>query len=670
MRDTRRAAGTVDPGARGAALVGVVVTTVVISVVVMALVAATMGEATMAADHLHGQQALAAAEAGAWRALAELRRRVRVDLPLRLRPEDVSVARAICRSAGGPPGGSPAPVDLIVRFAVPADRVDTDWTRTGDTAYLSVGTADHPIRVLAGASGEGVTEFYATVAVRWSQRPATCRAASSQGDLERYVVWFDHAVVAVGRAGAARRVVCLRSEGADACARWFPQIAPSWQGSHVRTGGGLGGWPVVVAEVPPTARALLVLGESPVWLASGARIEGSIHANRDLGVAGTPEFSGPVTQAAAAMRFYACGWPRSLEIPDDGAADSLVVPGCDLPRFAASVRGGNQGVAVAADPTGLPGATNPARAALGLQPADGPDPGDQEIRMATTDLPDGSAPVPAGLYVANQCGPQGGGCGGVYIAGTVRRMRLAVEDDVQVLYVTVEAADGQPAAEVRVTVDPRTRAIQVADPGGAVRAYPAGTFNGLVYVAGAIVAPYDPGQDGALDDPDVGLRGVLHPQLHLTIAASGGIAIADHLVYQVTAADAGQASRGLLGLYTRTGDVTIAGPLAPRDLFIDAAILVPQGRLWVEHWDRLPEKGAASVLGAVVQRTLGPLGGFDPLTGYNRVVRYDGALRIVLPPFFPRTGMTVVTAADDGDPAFSGGDPLYGRPFWEELVAR
>jgi hypothetical protein len=662
VEDASRYAGATGSDARGAALVGVIGTTIVVSVVVGALVAATMRDTTMAADFLHTQRALAAAEAGAYRALAELRRRVRVDLSQRLRAEDLPVVGAICRASGSPSGSSP--VDLLARFAVPADRQATDWTRVGDTVYLSIGTADHPIRLLDPASSAATAAFHATVAVRWSRRPSTCQAASPQGALERYVMWFDHAVVAVGRAGRARRVVCLRGEGTDGCAQWFPHVAPTWQGSDARTGGVLGGWPVVVAEVPVASAALLVLGESPAWLHTGARIDGRVHANSALGVAGAPRFSGPVSQAAAAMRFYACGWPRALEIPDD-AAESLTVPGCDAPQFGATVRGSYQGVTPVPDPSALPGATNPARAVLGLSPADGPDPTDREVRASTTDLADDDAPVPPGVYVADQC-PTGAGCGGLYVAGAVRRMQLAVQDDVQMISLVLDAADGQARDEIRVMVDPRTRAVTVAEPGRPPRAYPAGTFNGLVYVSGAVVAPYDPGGDGVLDDPDVGLRGVLHPALHLTLAASGDIAIADHLVYH--AAAAGDASGGLLGLWTRRGDVVITGALTPRDLFVDAAILAPQGQFRVEGWDRLPDKGTLAVFGAVVQRTLGPLGGFDPLAAYGRVITYDGRLRVVAPPFFPRSRAAGVTGDADGDPAFGSGDPLYRRPVWEELV--
>ncbi|MDR7556463.1 MAG: hypothetical protein QN157_12765 [Armatimonadota bacterium] len=665
MEDTSWHAAAPGSGARGAALVGILVTTVVVSVVLAALVVATMADTTMANDYLRAQQALAAAEAGAYRALAELRRRVRVDLPDRVRAEDLPVVEAICRGAGSASG--PTPVDLLVRFAVPADRQATDWTRVGGTAYLSLGTADRPIHLLEAVSGATTAEVYATVAVRWSGRPSTCQAAVPEGALERYVMWFDYAVVAVGRAGRARRIVCLRGEGADGCPQWFPHVAPTWQGSYTRTGGALGGWPVVVAEVPVASAALLVLGESPAWLHTGARIDGRVHANSALGVAGTPQFSGPVTQAAPAMRFYACGWPRTLEIPDDTAAETLTVPGCDAPRFGATVRGSRQGVTAVPDPATLPGATNPARAVLGLSPADGPDPTDQEIRASTTDLPDDGTPVPPGVYVADQCAT-GAGCGGVYVAGSVRRMQLAVEDDMQVISLVLDVADGRAPGEVRVVVDPRTRAVTVTEPGRPPRAYPAGTFNGLVYVSDALAAPYDAGGDGLLDDPDVGLRGVVHPALRLTLAASGDIAIADHLVYQ--AVSGGQASGGLLGLWTRRGDVVIAGPLTPRDLFVDAVILAPQGQVRVEGWDRLPDKGTAAVFGAVVQRTLGPLGGFDPLTGYGRAVTYDRRLRMVAPPYFPRSRTVGVTGSSDGDPAFAGGDPLYRRPHWEELMGR
>jgi hypothetical protein len=668
LPETVRRIGSRVAEAQGAALLGVITMTLVLAVVVAALTAALMAELGTGAASLAGQQAVAAAEAGAYRALAELRRRVRVDLPARVGAAALPVVAGICRAAEG---ARASPVDLLVRYALPPGQVASDWRRVGDTAYLDIGTPGRPVRLHRAGDAAAWGEVYATVAVRWSQRPTTCQGASAAGALERYVFWFDHAVVAVGRVGAARRVVCLRSAGADVCARWFPEPSAAWRGSHVLTGGTTGGWAVVVAELPAAAGALTVLGDSTAWLASGTRIEGGVHANRDLGIAGTPEVAGPVRVAGPSMRFYACGWPRSLEIPDDADEAALTVPGCDAPRFLGPVRGGNQGVRPAPDPTTLPPVPNPARQSLGLTPVAGPDPTAEEVRAATSDLADGAEEVPPGVYVADRCGPPGAGCGGIYVAGNVRSMWLVADDAAQRLDIQVERGPGTPALAVRVLVDPVTGAVEVVDPEGR-RTYPPGTFNGVVYVAGAITAPYDPDADGSLDDPDVGLRGVLHPQVRLTVVAAGGITVTDHVVAPPApeAANGAGNSRGLLGLYARGGDVTVAGPLAPRDLFVDAAVLAPQGRLWVDPWDRLPEKGTLTVVGAVVARTLGPVGGFDPPAGYRRIHVYDPRLRMVVPPAFPRTGTVGAVDPVDGDPAFADGDVLYGRPLWEELVAR
>lgn len=70
---------------RGIALLAVLVGMLLVTLVVAGLVMATVRETTVAFAHMRGQQALALAEAGAYRALAELRHRVVVDLDAQLR---------------------------------------------------------------------------------------------------------------------------------------------------------------------------------------------------------------------------------------------------------------------------------------------------------------------------------------------------------------------------------------------------------------------------------------------------------------------------------------------------------------------------------------------------------------------------------------------------------
>lgn len=250
----------------GIALLSVIVAVFILTLVVAVMAALTIGEVTLAHDHLRGQQALAAAEAGAYRALAELRRRVSVDLGARVGQSGVSAddVRSICLGAGPPPR---EPVELIATYAYPLTLGVSDWERSGGTAWLWIGRPSAPVQMLDLDSGSALAEFHATVAVRWSGRAPTCRFGP--GETWEVILWFDHAILAGGRSGTATRAVCLRSPSSDRCARWFPAPAAGWQGSHTLSGGAFAGWPVLIertgdgltAPRPPHPAAVFQQGD-------------------------------------------------------------------------------------------------------------------------------------------------------------------------------------------------------------------------------------------------------------------------------------------------------------------------------------------------------------------------------------------------------------------------
>lgn len=236
-------------GGSGAVLLSLMVVAFAVTVAIAAMAVATMAETAAARHHLLAQQALYVAEAGAYRALAELRRRLSVDLDALLQRGEAAEAdiRAICREEGGRQR-----VEMVSAYAwplgPPLDLVSTDWATVRETAALSVGTPGSPVRLTDAGTGTPIGEFYATVALRPSGAPSTC--SFEAGEPGRAVVWFDYAILAVGRSGRAARSVCLRSPFADRCPRWFPIPAPEWDGSHALTGGGYTGVPVVVEESP------------------------------------------------------------------------------------------------------------------------------------------------------------------------------------------------------------------------------------------------------------------------------------------------------------------------------------------------------------------------------------------------------------------------------------
>jgi hypothetical protein len=268
---------------------------------------------------------------------------------------------------------------------------------------------------------------------------------------------------------------------------------------------------------------------------------------------------------------------------------------------------------------------------------------------------------------------------GIYVRGDVRQMVLKSEAGRQVLLITL--ADSWDAVQrtQKIVIDPVTLAVTRCwspagiDPGlgtcagwAGTKTYAGWTFNGLFYIDGAIQST-----GGSAS----GLFGIVNRDTRLTIAANGEIRVTDHLVYETPPAGPGHNPTNLLGLWSRTSNVTIVGSLAPNDLYIDAAVLAPAGQFWVEGWSSLPPKGNVHFLGSAVQATFGAFGGFNPQTGYGRVMTYDWRFHSDLaPPAFPVTGVFTVVRPQ-GPPwtgsssVFANGDPLYDPPQWEEMAA-
>ena len=640
----------------GVAMLAVMIAIFILTIVVAAMAIATMGESRLSFDQYREQQALGIAEAGAYRALADVRRRLSVDLDTQVRNPSVSSTdvRDICQA-----GGSPARerVELLTNYAYPTTLGSTDWTRVGSTGYLNIGTSSSRIDVTDTSTGAVLGDFYATVAVRYSGAPTTCQYGGSQPEQE--IIYFDYAILSVGRSGNAVRQVCLRSQFADRCPNWFPTPSVSWQGSYGLSGNTYFGWPVFVEKASYSQWALMLLNVSGVWLFTGTQIFGPVHSNADIRIAGDPAMYDVVTQSSADMTFLNCGSTTSITVPN-GAPNpntTLQTPGCDNTTgnvFRSTVTG-------AVAPIPAPTSANPSRTSIGLTPS-GANATDTEVNNATTELTDGGAAVPNGLYVIDQCGtPE---CGGIYIKGTVTQMVLVNSGGTQEIYITVQSPGDPNKANLRLVIDPITKSItEYWGPGwSSSQSWPAGTFNGVMYVNGAIMSNPDPTVSS-------GLYGVMDQAMRLTIATEGEMRITDHLVYEAPPAGPGHNPTNVLGLYSATSDITIVGALTPNDLYVDAAILSPTGRFQVEGWDTLAPKGSVYFLGGTVQGTFGAFGGFSPSTGYGRVMTYDWRLRSnVSPPFFPQTD--IYTAVRWPSPAviFTNGDALYDRPQWEETA--
>jgi hypothetical protein len=643
---------------RGIALITVMMAIFILTIVVAAMAVATMGESALSFDQLRGQQALAVAEAGAYRALAELRHRLAVDLDLRIRQPSVDRDRVrhICRSGEDPPPDPNAKmVQILADYAFPIALESSDWERPDPaTVVLRIGSSSERITLTDRASGDALGDFYATIAVRPSGRQSTCQI--DPNNPEQLVMWFDYAILSVGRSGNATRTVCLRSQHADRCANWFPTVDAGWQGSYALSGGTYYGWPVVIENASYAQWALMLLDVANVWLYTGTRIHGPVHSNNQIRIAQNPELYDAVTQFNPDMRFLNCGSPTNIAIPATNPNATLRTA-CDNTTgtvFRSSVTGGTARI-------DLPSNANPSRTSVGMSPS-GPNANGNQVRTATSDdeyfgMPPGA--LRDGLYIMDSCGSAA--CGGIYVQGDVEQMVLSSEGGMQVIRLTVPSDPNPLRRNLKLEIHPVSRVVTLhwdyrgGDTWAQSRTYGSGTFNGLFYTSGSIAQG--------------GLYGTVNKDMRLTVAAEGELRVTGHLVYEAPPAGPGHNPTNVLGLYSVTGDVTIAGAVTPDDLYLDAVVMAPAGKFWVEGFDTLPDKGSIYSLGGTIQGTFGAFGRFSPISGYGRVMTYDWRLRSnVAPPFFPLTD--IYTAVRYPSPAlvFTDGDPLYDRPQWEEMV--
>jgi hypothetical protein len=531
--------------------------------------------------------------------------------------------------------------------------------------------------------------------VRPSGGVATCQFGTNVPEQE--ILWFDYAILAMGRVGNATKTVCLHSPFADRCPDW-DWVPPyqgwtNWQGSFTITGS-YRGIPVLITKASYSQWALMLLDVSNVWLYTGTVINGPVHSNTGIRIAGNPVLNDNVTQVSPDMTFRNCGSGNvNIAVPSSGDPNaSLWVSGCDndadlsgggtarYPVFRGTVQGNASAIS-------LPNNANPSRTSSGLANPDDPTNATQpevynNISAAyraqlETELGGPLDPnnLPDGLFVMQPAVCASPPCGGVYIKGDVQQMVLSSESDQQVIRLEMQTA---PAGRrfMRVEINPDTKALTVywncdssATTCTSSASFGGNTFNGIFYIGGSITTATDAGGN---PDPTVpsGLYGTMNRRMRLTIAAEQHINITDVLVYEAPPAGPGHNTANVLGLYAVNGDVNMVGPLTPDNLYIDAVVLTPRGRFQVTNIGVIPDKGNLYHLGGTVQGTFGAFGQFVPdLRGYGRVMTYDWRLRSnVSPPFFPLTDRYTAVRYPSQEAVFVNGDPLYDRPQWEEMV--
>lgn len=676
MRTVKRRLGR---GESGVALIAAMLAIFILTVVVAALALATMGESGLSFDHARGAQALTLAEAGAYRALGELRFRISVLLDANVRNANEPDVRNPCRADGGRGEGW----KIIKEFG--GDNPEWVIENTKKRVTLGLGSSAVPIQV-RDAANNPLGSFYATIYVRQANNTGSGDSANfcqfpPQNAVERYRINFDYFIVSTGRTarGTAQRTICLKNPGNNAnCEAWVNAGNAgdsSWDSN--------GGWPILIEKASYARWALMLLETSNTWLFKTSNFDGPVHTNRRWLIWGCgnppppgcvgPKFQSDATQVEDTVGFGNCGnnpSPRPLPAGEN--------PPCDVPSYQAGnpMRGG--WLPPAQRPRTIdPPRTNrnsPFWAALGQPLREGGPPNNREIRERTTQLdncPPDCTPVPAGIYFMDECGAAQ--CGGIFVKGSgpgspaLLNMVLTVEGGRQVIY--VRHVNGLSGRFIILGATTPWECFTSCTGSFTSRVFTKG-FNdsgggGIIYVEGDITSSVD---------PQSGLYGIVQKNQRLTVAADGEIRITDHLVYEQPPNSAGDPVPNILGLYAWCSDggcsqrdVTVVGADTPNNLFIDAAVLAPWGRFWVEGWDSLPDKGAMRLLGGVAQKHFGAWGGFNPAldppeTGYDRLMAYDQRFKTNnAPPFFPLADVYVAPRW----PRFPF-DILYDRPLWGE----
>lgn len=663
MRTVKRRLGRDESGV---ALIAAMLAIFILTVVVAALALATMGESGLSFDHARGAQALTLAEAGAYRALSELRYRISVVLdtnPL-LQNASQGSLNGPCQSRKG--------WKIIEQFGGPGWVIDLPED-TKRRVKLELGTLSVPIQV-RDAADDLQGSFFATIYVRQADNPGSdnrniCQQ-SPPASVDRFQMHFHYFIVSTGRTarGTAQRTICLKNPGNDAnCEAWVN--APNPGASSWDSNGGEGGWPILIEKASYARWALMLLQTSNTWLYGTSNFDGPVHTNSRWLIWGNPAFKSDATQVGNLVEFGNCGNnPSPLPLP---AGEN---PPCDVPSYQVGnpMRGG--WLPPAQRPQTIPdpptNSNSPFWAVLGQPLEVGGPPNNRDIRERTTALSDNNAPVPPGIYFMDECG--GAQCGGIFVknagpgAPALLNMVLTVEGGRQVIYMRHATL---PSANRKFTIVDATRTRVCSNPPAFDNCSDVDKgFNGIIYVEGDITSSAD---------PQSGLYGIVHRNQRLTIAADGEIRITDHLVYEQPPNSASDPVPNILGLYAWCSDsggtpcsqrdVTVVGADTPNNLFIDGAVLAPWGKFWVERWDTLPDKGGLRLLGGVAQRQFGEWGGFNPdlvppETGYDRLMAYDQRFKFNnAPPFFPLAPVYVAPRW----PRFPF-DILYDRPLWGE----
>ncbi|HGY10638.1 MAG TPA: DUF4900 domain-containing protein [Oceanithermus profundus] len=408
-------------------------------------------------------------------------------------------------------------------------------------------------------------------------------------------------------------------------------------------------------------------GQEAAW-STGNVFDGPVHANKNWGFRGHPDFKGRVTGSDGGAWFWDVGCGDGLD--EQAFLDAASRPPCTVPDF-------QQGYNWHAPEVDLPtNSLSQTRAALGLDPAEDADhdgvpdpvtPAALCFRLGVTPCV-GPSPIPDGVYLVNDGASV---TGGIYVQGNLDELYLAAGGDGTQTYRLRQGANTWT-----IVVDYAANNTTVTRPDGTVLTL-AGVPNGpaplgsggptgQIYVTGSIGAVRAPARTAPVEHespdhpPPAAIPPALSLETQLNITARGEIGILTDLIYEcdpVMISDSayissrprcGAVSGNLptvLGIFSETDNIVLK-PGVVDEIYLWGAYLAasPDKGLTVPGFDNGVYRGAMHLFGSIIQwedkfrgiwdnNTQSITSGYRETFGYDR--RFENS-RLV-PPNFPTT---------------------------------
>lgn len=604
---------------QGIALITALIVSVVVFAVVAIMTVGTLGDLQQSRSSVQLAQARAVAEAGEVYARYVLAGPGRADIKAVLVPK-MNL------------GANPATQWIIAQSSWAAVSSQLQSTLNGNSAYSSLGSSS--------LNGLGSASIVYEV--------KNFRGRTMGATQQSYVA--DYAVVSTGTAYQGRRRVqdkgILQIEvGRPSLSRWLFLVDDA-QGQ---------------AGFFPT----------------GTVFNGPVHANKNWGFWGKPEFKDEASTAQSGAWYWKAGSTCTDGLGSPAWINGDSRPPCTVPIFA-------KGFSRNASNVPLPTSSlSQQRAALGMDPTNTSAPLASDICVAVglhnppAKNCNSNPSVPNGVYLVND------GVsikGGIYIQGNLDQLKLEASGNGKQIYTLKQGSNTWV-----ITVDYAGNQTTIVMPGGSTKTYsgapngpaPMGTggATGQIYVTGAILDLRGPGRSGPLpaNPPDHPVPSQIGPALsmetQLNITAINKIGLTSDLVYECDPEmlsdssylaakprcnTGGSQLPTVLGVMSQNSTVEIEDtPIkAPSDIYLWGSFLAgtPGKGLSVENYGSRGPQGKMRLYGSLVQsadQLRGVINGSGNLTsGYIETFDYDRrfASSTLAPPNFPTVQLFDVQA--------------------------